>query len=416
MPTLKVTRGKYLMVLLAMCGLVASTIGIMTNTAGLFLNPICMEFGKETAAVNLTITISNLAFAVAGLFSARYIGAKNFRLTVTVCTAVFAGCTAGLALCTSLIPLYILNGIRGFAGGMIGSVLATTVLGYWFRTDTGLISSLALGCSGLIGALFNPILEAVINGPGWRAAYLTAAAVIVVLNLPAILLPIAFRPADAGLESLRAPASAKGSRRAVREPRTGDSRAPAVFILIIVLFAFLGFVSATPQLFKSLAISSGLAETGVAMMTVVLITNTAGKFLFGAMTDRLGVRISFLIYGAAVSLGLLLLLLVREPVPMLVSAALIGLCYSVPTVGAVMICRELFSPVRYTQVYPKLSLGISAANAFGYPLLGAIYDRTGSYDGALILVLALTLVSMLGVIAVYLLADREKAKAASGGP
>ena len=35
---------------------------------------------------------------------------------------------------------------------------------------------------------------------------------------------------------------------------------------------------------------------------------------------------------------------------------------------------------------------------------------------ALILVLALTLVSMLGVIAVYLLADRETAKAASGGP
>ena len=40
MSTLKQTRGKYLMVLLAMCGLIASSIGMMTNTAGLF-------FGRE---------------------------------------------------------------------------------------------------------------------------------------------------------------------------------------------------------------------------------------------------------------------------------------------------------------------------------------------------------------------------------
>lgn len=408
MQTLRMTRGKYLMVLLAMCGLIASSIGIMTNTAGLFLNSICEEFGQETAAVNLTITISNLAFAFAGLFSARFIGAKNFRLILVVCTAVFAGCTAGLALCGNLVQLYILNAGRGFAGGMIGSVLATTVLGYWFRTDTGLISSLALGCSGLIGALFNPILEAVIKGPGWRTAYIAAACAIVVLNLPAMLFPISFRPMDLNLEPLQAGADGAQGKKPARTARTGDSHSPVVMILLLSLFALIGFVNATPQLFKSLAISYGLEETGVLMMTVVLITNTGGKFLFGAMTDRIGVRLSFLIYGAAVSAGMLMLLFVHVPGSMLTSAALMGLCYSIPTVGAVMICRELYSPMRYTQVYPKLSLGVSAANAVGYPLLGAIYDSTHSYDGALILVLGMMIVSMAGVIVVYLLADREK--------
>ena len=411
MKTLKITRSKYLMVLLAMCGLVASSIGIMTNTAGIFLNPICAELGQETSAVNLTITLSNLLFAVAGVVSARMVGARNFKRMLIFCTAVFAGCTAGLALAHSLVPLYALNALRGFASGMIGSVLATTVLGYWFRTDTGLISSLALGCSGLIGAMFNPILETVIKGPGWRTAYLVAAAAIVALNLPAILLPISFRPMDANLEPLRAETDGRSGKAPTRPPRTGDSRSPVVLAIILCLFAFLGFVNATPQLFKSLAISRDLEETGVLMMTVVLIANTGGKFLFGAMTDRLGVKVSVLIYGTAVSAGIALLRFVPVSGAMLVAAALMGLCYSIPTVGAVMICREMFSQERYTQVFPKLSLGVSAANALGYPLLGAMFDASGSYDGALMLVLGMMIVSLAGIVVVYRLADKEKKQA-----
>ena len=410
MPTLKITRGKYLMVLIAMCGLVASSIGIMTNTAGLFLSPIAAELGKETAAVNLTLTISNISFAIAGVVSARFVGAKNLKLMLIVCTIACASATAGLSLCHSLVPLYALNGVRGFSCGMIGSVLATTMIGYWFRTDTGLISSLALGCSGIIGALFNPILEAIINSAGWRTAYMVAAAAVVALNLPAILLPISFRPMDTGMEPLRVETAASGKKTA-KPPRTGNSTSIVVVLLAGCLCSFGSFISATPQLFKSLAGSIGLAETGVLMMTVVLIANTAGKFIFGAMTDRIGVKRSVLIYGAVIASGLVLLLTVQVPGAMLVSAAMIGMCYSIPTVGAVMICRELFSPERYTRIYPKIALSVSTTNALGYPLIGAIYDATGSYNGALILVIALMLSAMAGVVLVYRIADKEKSEA-----
>ena len=407
MNTLKLTRGRYLMVLLAMCGLVASSIGIMTNTAGLFFKPIAEELGKETAAVNLTLTISNLAFAFAGLAAARFIGPKNFKPMLLVCTILSAGSTAALALCRSLPPLYALNAVRGFASGMIGSVLATTVLGYWFRTDTGLISSLALGCSGLIGALFNPILEAVMTAASWRTAYLVAAATVAVLNLPALLLPITFRPMEQKLEPLQARPKAAGSAKPVREPRSGNAKSVWVIVFAACVCAFGSFVAATPQMFKSLAASIDLEETGVIMATVAMIANIAGKFVFGWLTDRIGVKLSTLIWGTLVAGGVLLLTLVHVPAVMLVSAAMIGLIYSIPTVGAVMICRELFSPDRYTQVYPKLALAASAVNAIGYPIIGAIYDATGSYTGGLILVFALMIAAMASVIAVYRIADRE---------
>ena len=406
MRTLKSTRGKYLMVLVAMAGLVSSSLGILTNTGGIFFNPIAAELGQPTAAVNLTLTISNISFAIAGIFSARLIGPKNYRPAVFFLTLLFAGFTALLSACRSVASLYLCNAVRGFAAGMIGNVLATSILGRWFLSDTGFITSLALGCSGIVGAVFNPVLESVIQSSGWRTAYLVSAGVILLLNLPAILVPVTFLPEDSGMEPLGSqPPSGQTVRSRPDQP--GESNGTAVLVLILLAFSLASFVSSTPQLFKPLSDTYSLGETGILMMSVVLVINTAGKFLLGFLTDRIGVRRSVLIYGLIIASGILLLLLIRVSGVMLLSAGMIGLCYSIPTVGAVMICRELYSPDRYSRVFPKLNLGISAANALGYPVLGFIFDRTGSYDGALILVFAAMLVSIAGVLLVYRIAARS---------
>ena len=164
-----------------------------------------------------------------------------------------------------------------------------------------------------------------------------------------------------------------------------------------------------PQLFKPIANSYALAETGILMMSVVLVVNTAGKLLCGFLTDRIGVKRTVLIYGLIIAAGILLVLWVRAPGGLLPGAGMIGLSYAVPTVCAVMICRELCSPDQYSRIFPKINLGVSAANAAAYPILGLIYDRTGSYDGALVLVFCLMLLSVAGVFLVYRLAARRKA-------
>ena len=398
MRTLKKLRGKYLLVLLAMCGLVSSSLGILTNAGGIFFSPIAAELNQPTASVNLTLTISNLTFAIAGMFSARWVTPKRFHPAVIGFSLLFAGSTALLALCREMTSLYIINAVRGFAAGLIGNVLVTSVLGRWFLSDTGFITSLALGSSGLVGALFNPVLEAVIQSAGWRTAYLVAAGIIFLLNLPAMICPISFLPEDCGMEPLGASGKPED-----RSPSRPDAPAPGMVIVMmtVITFSLISLVTSVPQLFKPITETYGLGSTGILMMSVVLIANTAGKFLLGLMTDRIGVQRSFLIYGGLIALGILLLLLCRASGILLVSAALIGLCYSLPTVAAVMICRELFSPDQYSAVFPKINLGVSIANALGYPLLGLFYDQTGKYDGALILMIGVILLSIGGVFAVY---------------
>ena len=407
MTTLKKTRGKYLLVLLAMCGLVSSSLGIMTNAGGIFFSPIAAELGQPTASVNLTLTISNIAFAVAGIFSARWVKPKNFRPAVIAFSLLFAGSTALLSLCRSMTSLYIVNAVRGFSAGLIGNVLVTSVIGRWFLSDTGFMTSLALGTSGLVGALFNPVLEAVIRSAGWRTAYLAAAGIILVLNLPAMLFPISFLPEDSGLKPLGS-TEARGDDSWKRGSCNDSSPGPVVLIMTVVTFSLISLVASVPQLFKPIAETYGLIETGILMMSVVLVVNTAGKFLLGLMTDRIGVKLSFLIYGLIITAGIILLLLTRNSGILLVSAAMIGLCYSLPTVAAVMICRELFSPDQYSAIYPKINLGVSVANALGYPLLGLFFDRTGKYDGALIMMIAVILLSIAGVFTIYRLVSHTR--------
>ena len=57
--------------------------------------------------------------------------------------------------------------------------------------------------------------------------------------------------------------------------------------------------------------------------------------------------------------------------------------------------------VSINRVFPRVNLSVTVANASGYPVLGSIYDLSGSYQGALILVLVLTLGTMAAVIAAY---------------
>ena len=303
--------------------------------------------------------------------------------------------------------LYIVNAVRGFSAGLIGNVLVTSVIGRWFLSDTGFMTSLALGTSGLVGALFNPVLEAVIRSAGWRTAYLAAAGIILVLNLPAMLFPISFLPEDSGLKPLGS-TEARGDDSRKRGSCNDSSPGLIILIMTVVTFSLISLVASVPQLFKPIAETYGLIETGILMMSVVLVVNTAGKFLLGLMTDRIGVKLSFLIYGLIITAGIILLLLTRNSGILLVSAAMIGLCYSLPTVAAVMICRELFSPDQYSAIYPKINLGVSVANALGYPLLGLFFDRTGKYDGALIMMIAVILLSIAGVFTIYRLVSHTR--------
>lgn len=391
--------GRYLVVVAAMCGLSAATVGLITNVAGLFFLPMATEFGVLKGTASLTLTVANICVALGGLATRRLTKLMPLRTLLVAGTTVLAGSTLATAFVPNIGAAYVLSATKGLAGGVIGFVLITYVLNKWFVEQLGLATSLAMGCSGVAGALFTPVLQPVVNAFGWRAGYMLVAALMVVLCLPAILLVPSCDPGDAGL----APFGAKD------EPARTSSHAGSPICVNkllfggAVLYAVLSAaVSAMPQHFPGFAQEVGLSATvGAAMMSCCMVANTLGKVVMGWLTDRVGARLSILVYTALVCAAIGALLLVHAPAAFVLAAFFFGLCYSRATVGLSMLCREVFGKRGFGVVYPVAALGCSFSNAIFSSVVGYAYDLTGGYVVSLVAFLAFLVASAAVVLWCY---------------
>ena len=374
---------RYLLVVAAMCGLSMATVGLITNIAGLFFIPMAEEYGVLQGVASLTLTIANICVAVGGLATRKLTKLMSLKALLIAGAAVLAGSNLGTAFSPNIGITYALSVTKGLAGGVVGFVLITYVLNKWFQKKLGLVTSIAMGCSGLAGAIFTPIVQPVVQNMGWRAGQVLVSVFMVLLCLPAILFVPSCDPKDAGLVPF---GESKTVASSVSQDKCASIRVNKMLAALVFLYAVLAAaVSSMPQHFPGLAVEAGLTVgVGAAMISSCMIANTAGKIVMGWLTDRIGARSSIITYTVAVCTSIIALLVVRAPAAFVVAAFFFGLCYSRATVGLSMMCRELFGKRGFGIVYPVAALGCSFSNAVFSSAVGFGYDLTGGYTVSLI--------------------------------
>lgn len=393
-------KGKYIVIIAALCGLIASGVGLITNIAGLFFTPIADELGLLRGSVSLNVTIGNLCFAAGGILSPKVMKEKNLKVMLIAMTAVIAGSTALLALCHNVILMYVLNGLRGLASGIVGFVFVTIVINHWFFNNNALITSIAMGFSGLAGAVFSPIMSSIIASSGWRTAYVISAVMMVILNLPAIFFLPSIDPYVKG----RVPYG--GSKTPVSAAKTAaKSAAPVKKVLIVILSVYAiccAASTAVTQHFPGVAGSRGLdAAVGATMLSICMIFNTGGKVVLGALIDKIGARISMMIYIILVFIGVIMMLFIPSETVMYVAAACVGLTYSLATVGSVTLSKEVFGMENYGRTYPTINLCGTMCSALFSSIIGFMYDATGGYNATLGIVLGMMVTAFTIVTVLY---------------
>ena len=402
--------GRHLLVLIGMCGLLASGVGLVTNVSGLFFTPIMEEFGVLRGQASLMPTICNISLAVGGMLVPRLLSEKSLKPLMIAATIVLAGSTAALALCSSLMPMYALCVLRGLSAGCLTFVFATTILNKWFVANIGLATSIAMGFSGIAGAVFSPVVNGVIASSGWRMGFVLIGALTVALNLPAILFLPSIDPRTKGM----LPLGAEEGEAAAASTQSADSeKMAAVPVNMLVFVAMIGYalfasaLTAFPQHFPGLAETYALgAAVGATMLSASMIANTAGKIVLGMLIDRIGTKLSILLYTILNAVAVVIMLILHAQAPLVVAAALYGLCYALGTVGITMLTRDAFGLANYGKTYPTISLVGNIANAAFATIVGFMYDFSGGYTSTLIMFLIM--LACVGVIVVYVDANRVK--------
>ena len=392
-------KGRYIVIIAALCGLIASGVGLITNIAGLFFTPIAEELTLLRGSVSMNVTIGNLCFAAGGMMSPRVMKESNLKGMLIAMTAVIAGSTALLALCSNVFLMYILNGLRGFASGIVGFVFVTIVINHWFFRNNALITSIAMGFSGLAGALFSPIMSSIIASAGWRTAYVVSAVLMVILNLPAIFFLPSIDPYAKGLKPYGEKEVSAESKKEVPEAAPINK----ALVAMLCVFAVCGAASTSiTQHFPGVASDSGLdASVGAAMLSICMLVNTGGKILLGALVDKIGARISLSIYTILVFIGVLAMLFIPSKTVMLVSAACIGLTYSMATVGTVTLSKDVFGMANYSRTYPTINMCGTMCSAAFSSIIGYIYDATGGYSTTLMIILTMMITAFAIITYVY---------------
>lgn len=373
---------RHWVVVALMCGLAGGSIGICSNTVGVFYAAVAENLGVLRGTVALQSTLSLMVTGLFSLLVPQMMKRVSNKLMLSVGLALAVCSTAAMAYSSNIPVFFILGILRGIGAAVFGIVPVTMIINNWFEEKHGLVTSLALSFSGVAGAVFSPILNACIERFGWRVAYLIQAAILFVLVLPALIVPYSVEPRSMKL----LPYGYTGAKQKKSMPNQKKSGSISAFdFFSFAVFAlFHASITGFGQHMTGFAKQVGLAaHVGAVMMSCAMIGNIGTKLAIGWLSDCLGsVRASVCMI--ALNAAALLMMFaggrIQSQFLLLTGAVCYGSVYAVAAVGMALLTKHFFGIERYPALFAQFTLINNIGASLALSLIGYIYDFTGSYD------------------------------------
>lgn len=381
---------KHWLVLLLICGLAISSMGITGSTGGVFYTPVSESLGFLRGTFALQSTITLVGMGVISLYAPRIMKKYRYKSVLLVSVLAAGVATIAMAYARSIPAFYLLGAIRGVAVGLFGAVPLTMIVNEWFEKHHGLATSLVLGCSGIGGAIFSPVFANLIQSIGWENTYIVMGVTMTALCLPALVSPFSLSPREEGLLPYgyieRDPAT--GGEKTSKKGRLALAKAS---LIVLFFFSILHtLIAGIPQHFPGFAESLQYSATiGATMLSAGMVGNIASKLVIGFLSDRFGAFKANVIMIAVNVVSIFILLSGLSAGFMLAGAFLFGSVFSVAGVGLALLTRELFGTENYGRVFPIISFATMMGGAFSLSAVGYIFDFTGTYTAAFFISLAL---------------------------
>ncbi|MCW2502346.1 MAG: putative integral rane transport protein [Actinomycetia bacterium] len=364
-------------------------------TPGVLITPLQAEFGWSRATISLAVSVNLILFGLTAPFAAALMERFGIRRVVTAALLLVSagsGLTVFMRASWQLIACWGI--LVGLGTGSMALAFVATVADRWFVKHRGLVTGI-LTAAGAAGQLmFLPLLAALAQSAGWRAAALTVSAAALAV-VPLVLRWLHNHPADIGLTAYGAPADAEvappvrptvnAASRAVTALRSA-ARTRA-FWLLAGGFAICG--ATTNGLlgthFIPAAHDHGMPVTAAAsLLALVGLFDIVGTVASGWLTDRFDPRILLGIYYALRGLSLIALpnLFANSLHPsMAVFILFYGLDWVATVPPTIALCRQEFGTsgaVVFGWVFASHQLGAAFAATAG----GVIRDQLGDYAAA----------------------------------
>ena len=354
-------------------------------------------------------TLANTVLQALGIFLSplvtRFLAKGNMRVIQSVSILGYCASYFSYSLAQSPIHLYISSLFLGVFYLNATLIPVSMMVTNWFTARRGLAMSLAMAGIGVGGTIFSPVLTFFLESYGWRASYRLMAGIILVIALPAALFLLRKRPEELGLEPLGGqPAAQVGG---------GDFHLPLgrfFFWLLLIGMLTNGLINAGALgHFPPAMQESHGAAVQAAVISAYSLISIGGKLILGWVNDRFGVVVSTTYACILFGLSFLFILLSAKSVAMLYAMAVVfGLGNAIGTVTPPLLTAEVFGKENYGKAYGIVNSFTQVGLSLGSLAVASVYDSTGTYRFAWVMLLVLTAVTLVSWVGAVLLARRYR--------
>ena len=374
---------------------------------GLMLKPMTEDLGWSRSSLSLSFTafmvVSALILPLVGLLVDRYQTHLRWMMATGILLVALGVGATGLA--SAQWHVLVTYGIFYAIGhSTVGNPIVGVMISRWFDQRRALANSLAVSGSAVGQLVIIAALAWAMTSITWREAYIVLGIATLAI-VPLVLLLVRTRP------EIDIKGSAK--TRDVVEPDyrldvTTPLRAIVVsraFLLLVLVYVACGIQDffmmthvvafAVDQSMNPVLAGNMLAAMGVAGMAGVLVSGLMADAYGAGRPTALCFLLRVILFG--------LILYVQSTVAIFFVALMYGLTFLVTAPLTVIFAGNIFGQARLGVIAGLLSASHMVAGGLGAAAGGIIFDRTGSYDGAFLIMLVLA-----GVALAITLMIREK--------
>jgi MFS family permease len=407
----RVFYGYYLAAFAFSVGFISGCVYLYSR--GVFVRDQIVDFEASRTEISLVFTavqiVSTWFAPVLGYLLDKY---PIRRVMMAGAVALVIGFVA-MSQAQTLIQFTVVTAVfLGFGVGCVGTTANTKLMVNWFNRRRGLALGIAIMGYSAAGTVMSPIALFLLNNIGWRGSYLLFAGICLFVVLPAIALLVKQRPQDIGVgpdgDPWQPPPTAAGDLEAHLTARP-EAAAPGHGgwqrywqAFTAQLAVYVSFARSLP--FWGVVFTFGLmagtfggfnvhlflyyTELGIDEYRATLILSfTSGlaivsKPMFGWLIDNVNPRTATLVSCACYTIAMLCFSFFSSFALLFLAGAIFGLGFGgmVPVRAAIL--SRLFSTDEYARAYGSLRLCMFPLTVLWTPLIGYIYDTSGSYQPA----------------------------------
>lgn len=360
-------------------------LGLCNSGHGLYQIPITADLGINRAQF-ATIATMRFAFnACCGfLFGpvVKKIGLKSTIIFGFILTFI-SFILLSLGRNDALFYFTIGGMIWGIGGSLTSNTAASAVVSRYFTSNKGKVLGLMMSASGIGGMIFVIIIQRWLDTFGWRVSFrITSIALIIGILAFAIL----FKEKEAS-ETLKIEESGCLFRDEIKKLRFYELCLTS-FIAGMVTDAV--YVITPAQMYDK-----GLGDSASKIYSFIFICIGTSKIIAGIVQDKIGSRKTFILNSVFNMASIFIMLNAKSVYAYIIYALVLGLSIPMENLSMSLTIENVYGK----RDYPTF-MGISGAlTCFGISagskIIGLSYDKYGSYDNILYVMLILTVLVLL---------------------